>query len=143
MTVDRGEAAVPSTVRGRPVGGEAGGAGGVADATQPDRFGGLDQGSEQAFALRQVADGGDHVGGHPGVDELGQVPVGGDHADRGVTGADQVTGGFDDVAQQHGQRQVTADQLVGVQQTAQPALGGQHLLRALDDLLQQLVEFQA
>ena len=85
----------------------------------------------------------DGVGGHPGVDELGQPAVGCDHSERRVAGADELPGRFDDAAQHHGQRQVPADHLVGAQQTAQPALGGDDLLRPLDELLQQLVELQS
>lgn len=76
------------------------------------------------------------------MDELREVPVGSDHTDGGVAGADEVAGGLDDVAQQHGQRQITADHLVGLQQTPQPALSDLDLLRALDQLPEQLVEFQ-
>jgi len=46
------------------------------------------------------------------------------------------------VAQQHRQREITDDHLVGVQPPPQPALGAHHLLGALDDLAQQLVQLK-
>jgi len=47
------------------------------------------------------------------------------------------------VAQQDGQREVAADHLIGAQEAAQPALGGDDLMGALDELSQQLVQLQA
>ena len=48
----------------------------------------VDQRPEQTLPLRQVPDPGDVLIGHADVDELGQMPVGGDHPERGVPSAD-------------------------------------------------------
>ena len=84
----------------------------------------------------------DDLGGHADVDELGEPAVGAITPERGVAGADQLPGRLDDAPQHRGQRQLAGDHLVGPQQTPQPALGGHDLLRALDQLRQQLIELQ-
>ncbi len=83
------------------------------------------------------------VVGHADVDELGEAAVRGEHAERGVTGSDELAGGLGDPAQHHRQGQPTGDGLVGAQQPAQPALGRHDLLRPLHQLSQQLVQLQA
>jgi len=54
----------------------------------------------------------------------------------------QLAGGLDDPAQHDRQREITHDEPVGAQQSPQPALGGQHVLSAVDELGQQVVELQ-
>jgi hypothetical protein len=73
-------------------------------------------------------------GGHPDVDEFGQMAVGGDHAQRNVPGSDEIAGSLHDPPQQHRQGQVANDHLVRPQQSPQAPLGGQHLLGAFDEL---------
>ena len=80
---------------------------------------------------------------HADVHELGEPAVRGEHAERGVPGPDQLAGGLGDPAQHHRQGQPAGDRLGGAQQPAQPALGRHHLLRAIHQLRQQLVQLQA
>ena len=84
----------------------------VGDAPEQDRFGRLDQRSEKALALRKMADPGDVFVRHPAVHELGEVSRRGDHAERGVSGTDQLPSRVDDAAEHRRQGEVRADQLV-------------------------------
>jgi hypothetical protein len=64
----------------------------------PQRVWVFDEQAEQALAVRQVPDPGDHTGFHAGMDEPDQAAVL-DHAERGVPGIDQFPGSVDDMAQ--------------------------------------------
>ena len=103
----------------------------------------VDQRPEQAFALGEAADVVDHVVGHAGVDELGKAPVGGDDAQRGVAGAHQLARGLGDVPQHGGEIEVADDQLDGLEQATETALGGYDLLGAVHQLPEELIQLQA
>ena len=113
------------------------------DVAQPDRPRVLDERTQQSLALGQVAD--------PARPRRRRMPtwmnsvqpaVRRDHAERAVRRVDQLAGRLDDPAQHRLQARspMTAG---GAQQAAQPALGGHHLLRPLDQLGQQLVQLEA
>ena len=114
----------------------------VGQGGQSDRVRVIDQRPEQALALRQVPDPGRDLDGHADVHELRQPTARRDHPQRGVAGTDQLPGRLGHVPQHRRQPQITDDELVGPQQTPQPALGAHHLLGPLDQLSQQLVELQ-
>jgi nucleotide-binding universal stress UspA family protein len=115
----------------------------VGDTARPDRYGLVDEGTEQALALREVGDPGHRRRRHADVHELRETarPVG--DTEGGVARPDQLAGRLDDVAQQHREGEVAADHLVGAQQTPQPALGGEHLVGPRDQLAEQVVELEA
>ena len=113
----------------------------LGDVAQPKRLGVLDQYPEQTLALWKVADLGDHVGVHAGVNEPDEVAAA-DHAERGVAGVDQLPGSFHDVAQ-HGVEVLGAGHgEVGVQQPPQAALGVLYVACPRHQLFEQLVELQ-
>ena len=122
--------------------GEARRAGVVGEVAEPDRARLVDQGAEQALADRKVPDPVDEGRRETDVDELGQPAVRGEHAERGVAGADELAGRLHDAVQHLGQGQPARDHVVRAQEAPQPALGGEDLLRALDQLRQQLIELQ-
>jgi hypothetical protein len=76
------------------------------------------------------------------VHELDQRTGGPHDVEGGESGAHQLAGRLGGPVQHRGERQVAGHQLVGAQQTPEPALGAEHLLRPVDQLGQQLVEFQ-
>ena len=80
----------------------------------------------------------------PGVDavrdELEQLPVGADHAQRAVAGADELAGRLHDPLQGAAQVEVGADADDRVQQGPQPLPAGHHLADPVEHLLEQLVE---
>jgi hypothetical protein len=90
-----------------------------------------------------VPDPGDQLGRHPGVDELGQPAVRGEHAQRRVAGADQLTRRFGDAVQHYRQGQAAIDHLGGAQEAPQPPLRGHDLLGPLDQLAEELIQFHA
>ncbi|HEY5148331.1 MAG TPA: hypothetical protein VIJ23_00600 [Mycobacterium sp.] len=90
----------------------------------------------------QPADPGDQVLVHSRLDELLQLPVAAVHPDRGVPGSQQITGGVDDMAQQHRQAQIRGDRGVRAQQPPQPPLRGQHVLGPVPQLFEQLIQLQ-
>ena len=122
--------------------GEARRAGVVGEVAEPDRARLVDQGAEQALADRKVPDPVDEGRRETDVDELGQPAVRGEHAERGVAGADELPGRLHDAVQHLGQGQPARDHVVRAQETPQPPLGGEDLLCALDQLRQQLIELQ-
>ena len=73
-------------------------------------------------------------------DELGQPPVGAEHAERAVSGADQLAGRLHDALQGAAQVEVGADADHRVQQRPQPLPAGHHLADPVEQLLQQLVQ---
>jgi hypothetical protein len=75
---------------------------------------------------------------YAGVDELGEHPVGADHAERAVPGVDQADGGLDDPPQGRGQLQAAGHPHHGVQQVVQLVLRGGDLGQPVGDLVQQL-----
>ncbi len=76
--------------------GKARRAGVVGEVPEPDRAWLVDQGAEQALADRKVSDPVDEGRRETDVDELGQPAVRGEHAERGVAGADELAGRLHD-----------------------------------------------
>ena len=115
----------------------------VTELVQPDRDRVLDQGTEDTLALRQVADLVDHRLVDADVDELLQaVAVGAQHTQRAVLGVEQLAGRLDDTAEHHLEGKVADDALVRLEQAAHTVLGGAHVMGTVDELRQQLIEFQ-
>jgi hypothetical protein len=110
----------------------------LGDVPKPQRLGVLHEHPEQALALREVPDLGDHVGVHADVDEPHELAAA-DHAERGITGVDQLPRRLHDVAQHRVQLLGASHRQVGVQQPPVPALGVLHVLRPLHQLFEQLL----
>ena len=91
---------------------------------------------------RQVTDPVHLVGVHADMDELFQPAVRSDDAERAVPGVHQIAGGLHDVPEHHRQAQLAGDHRVRPQQPPQPALRGQHVLRPVGQLPDQLVQRQ-
>jgi hypothetical protein len=115
----------------------------VADVAQPDGSGIVDQGAEEPLALGQVADLLHGARLHADVDErLQPGPVGPDHPDGAVRRVDQLARRLDDAPEDSVEREVADDGAVGAEQPAEPVLGALDVVRALDQLREQLVELE-
>jgi hypothetical protein len=114
----------------------------IGDPVQPDRVRVVDQRSQQTLALGKVADLPGDLGVDAHVDELIQPAVRSDHTQRPVAGVHQLAGRLDDPVQNHCQVQFARDHPVRLQQPAQPAVGGAHVLGPVDQLREQLVELE-
>ena len=79
----------------------------------------------------------------PGGDELRELVVRTHDGERPVPRADQLAAGFGDPSQQHRQAQVGRDRLSGGQQTAQPILAAEHVLRLIGQLLQLVIPLES
>jgi hypothetical protein len=110
--------------------------------SEPQRDRLPDQQPEDPPAPGQLTDPGGQLLIHPGVHELFQLPVTAQHAERRVPGTDKLPGRAHDLPQHHRQAQLAGYQGIGPQQPAQPPLGGQHLIGALHQLPQQLIQLQ-
>ena len=109
---------------------------------EPDRDRLADQQAQDPPALRKAADPADHPIVHAGVHELLQAPVAVKHTERRIPGADQLPGRRDDVTQHHRQPQVASHQRIRTKQPAQAALCGPHVIGALHQLFQQLIQLE-
>ena len=98
--------------------------------SEPERDRLPDQQPEDPPAPGQLTDPGD------------QLPVTAQHPERRVPGTDKVPGRRHDLPQHHRQAHLPCYQGIGAQQSAQPSLGGQHIIRAIYQLHQQLIQFQ-
>jgi hypothetical protein len=107
---------------------------------QRDRLGA--QQPENPPAPGQLTDPFDQFLIHPFVHELFQLAVTAKHAERRVPGTDKVPGRPHDLPQHHRQAQLAGYQGIGTQQPAQAPLGGQHVVGAVYQLHQQLIQFQ-
>ena len=110
--------------------------------SEPQRDRLADQQPEDPLAPGQLTDPCDQLLVHPRVHELFQLPVTAQHAERRVPGTDQLPGRPHDLPQHHRQAQLAGYQGIGAQQPAQPPLGGQHVIGAVYQLHQQLIQFQ-
>ena len=110
--------------------------------SEPQRDRLPDQQPEDPPAPGQLTDPSDQLLVHPCVHELFQLPVTAEHAERRVPGTDKVPGRRHDLPQHHRQAQLAGYQGIGAQQPAQPPLGGQHVIGAVYQLHQQLIQFQ-
>ncbi|GAA3337127.1 hypothetical protein GCM10020358_12240 [Amorphoplanes nipponensis] len=99
-----------------------------------------DEQAEDAAAVREIADPGVRGGVDAVRDEVGELHVGPDDAERAVAGAGQRARGLDDALQRAAQVEVGADADDRVQQGAQPLPAGDDLPDPDQHLLQQLVE---
>ena len=87
---------------------------------------------EHAAPVRQVADRGVQLRIDAVGDEVGQLPVRPDDAERAVAGADQLAGRRDDPLQRAAQVEVGADADHRVEQGPQPFAAGHHLADAVE-----------
>ena len=110
--------------------------------SEPQRDRLPDQQPENPPAPGQLTDPGGQLLIHPRVHELFQLPVPAQHAERRVPGTDQLPGRPHDLPQHHRQAQLPGYQGIGPQQPAQPPLGGQHVIGAVRQLPQQLIQLQ-
>ena len=113
------------------------------DRVEADRPGVVDQGTEQAVPLRQMAD---PVGGllcHPDVDELLQPTALGDHPESTVAGADEFHRCLHNRAENRWQFQVRDDRSIGLDKRAEPPLGLQDFSGLFDQFSEGAVEFGA
>ena len=76
------------------------------------------------------------------MDELFKLSVTAKHAERRVPGTHKVPGRGYDLPQHHWQAEFPGYQSIGAQQSAQPPLSGQHVIRAVYQLEQQLIQLQ-
>ena len=110
--------------------------------SEPQRDRLPDQQPENPPAPGQLTDPAGQLLVHPCVHELFQLPVTAEHAERRVPGTDKVPGRPHDLPQHHRQAQLPGHQGIGAQQPAQPPLGGQHVIGAVYQLHQQLIQLQ-
>ena len=110
--------------------------------SKPDRDRLAGQQAQDPPARGQVADPRDQLAVHADVHELLKSPVAAQDAERRVPGAEQIPGRFHDLPQHHRQAQLPRYQRVRAQQPAQPPLGGEHVIGAVHQLRQQLIQFQ-
>ncbi len=76
------------------------------------------------------------------VHELLQAAGGVDDPERTVAGVGQFARRVHDPVQQDRQRDIAGESLVGAQQSAESALGRQHVLGTFDELLEQLIQLE-
>jgi hypothetical protein len=110
--------------------------------SEPDRDRLPDQQPEDPPAPGQVTDPGGLFLVHARVHELFQLSVTAQHAKSRVPGTDKIPGRGDDLAQHYRQAELPGYQGIGTQQSAQSPLGGQHVVRAVYQLEQQLIQLQ-
>jgi hypothetical protein len=110
--------------------------------SEPERDRLPDQQPEDPLAPGQVTDPGDQLLAHACVHELFQLSVTAEHAECRVPGTDKVPRRRHDLPQHHRQAQLAGYQGIGAQQPAQPPLGGQHIIGAVYQLHQQLIQLQ-
>ena len=115
----------------------------VAHVAQTDGTGVIDECAQESLAFGQVSDHLDGVRVHADVDELLQATsVGPDDAQCAVGGVDQLAGRLDDASQDGAQAQVSDDGPVGAQESSEPVLGGLDVLCPVDQLSEELVQFE-
>ena len=90
------------------------------DVGHPERARVVDQQPEHAAAVRRFADPVLQSWVDAVRDELGELPVRSQHAQRAVTGADHLAGGRHDPLEGAAQVEVGADAHHGIEQPAQP-----------------------
>jgi hypothetical protein len=110
--------------------------------SEPERDRLPDQQSEDSPAPGQLTDPGDQLLVHACVHELFQLSVTAQHAERRIPGTDKVPGRRHDLPQHYRQAQLPGHEGIGAQQPAQPPLGGQHVIGAVYQLHQQLIQLQ-
>jgi hypothetical protein len=113
----------------------------VSDVPKPDRTGIVDQRTEHATALGQVADGRDLLGRHPDVDERLETTLLGDDTERAVPGIDEFDGGLHDSLQHYRKIERLHHGLRRAQQRPEPVLRLHHLTGAIHELMKGTVEF--
>ena len=112
------------------------------EISKPDRDRLADQQTQDPPARGQVTDPRDQLLVHAGVHELLQSSVGAKHAERRIPGAEKIPGRPHDLPQHHRQAQLAGHQGIRPQQSAQPPLRGPHVISAVRQLHQQLIQFQ-
>ncbi len=76
------------------------------------------------------------------LQKLFEFPIPAEHAERCVPGTQKVPGRPDDLAQHDWEAQLAGHQSIGAQQPAQPSLTGQHVISAVGELREQLIQFE-
>ncbi|OEV17632.1 hypothetical protein AN221_26675 [Streptomyces nanshensis] len=115
----------------------------LGEFTEPQWLRVADQLTEEAVAGGEVADPFPYVVVDADREELGELLVVPDHAQRPVLGVDEDDRRLDDPPQHLGQRQFPADRHDGLQQAVEPVAGAPGLVDAALQFVQQLVEPQA
>jgi hypothetical protein len=89
-----------------------------------------------------MTDPGDRLLVHTDMNELLQPAFRPDYPQRSVACVDQLTRCFDDASQDHRQGEVAHDRLVRAQQPTHPVLRRHHIMGAIHELAQQLIQLQ-
>jgi hypothetical protein len=110
------------------------------EVVEPDRDRLVDDGPEEPVTLGQMPDGGDLRLGHPDVDELLEIALGGHDAESPVLGSDQLDRRLDDAAEEDREIEVLDHQLVGPQQGAEAPLGELHVAHLQHQVVEHLIE---
>lgn len=111
------------------------------EVLESDGSGVVDEGTEQAVPLRQVADDECLLRGNPDVDELLETATRGDHTEGTILGAHQFHRGPHDPLEDDGQLEVFHDGEIRPEQSPQSALRGEHILSAIHEVADRTVEF--
>ena len=110
---------------------------------ESDGTGVVDEGTEQAVPLGQMADDECLLWGNPDVDELLETTTWSDHTEGTILGSHQFHRGPHDPLEYDGQLEVFNDGEIRPEQSAQPTLRGEHLLSAIHELAERAVKFRS
>ena len=108
---------------------------------ESDGTGVVDEGTEQAVPLGQMADDECLLWGNPDVDKLLEAATRSDHTECTVLGAHQFHRGPHDPLEDDGQLEVFHDGKVRPEQCAQSTLRGENILSAIHEVAERAVEF--
>ena len=101
-----------------------------------------DQQAEDSLTPGQRTDASDQLVVQADVHKLFEFPIPAEHAERCVPGTQKVPGRPHDLAQHDWEAQLAGHQSIGAQQPAQPSLTGQHVISAVHELHEQLIQFE-
>jgi hypothetical protein len=104
------------------------------EVLQPNRLRLLDECPEQAVTLGQVPDARCELLVDAHVDELLEVTVWRDDAERAVLRVNEIDGRLDNPSQHCGEIDEFTERPIGLQQAAQPSLGEKNLVRLRDQI---------
>ena len=108
---------------------------------ESDGAGVVDEGTEQAVPLGEVADDECLLGRNPDMDELLETTPRRDHPEGAVLGAHKFHRGLHDPLEDHGQLEVFHNGKIRPEQSAQSTLRGEHILGAIHKIAERSVEF--
>jgi hypothetical protein len=101
-----------------------------------------DQEAEDSLTRERRTDASDELIVRADVHELFEFPIPAEDAERRVPGTQKVPGRPYDLAQHDWEAQLAGHQSIGAQQPAQPSLTGQHVISAVHELHEQLIQFE-